>query len=258
MRRRAAPSAARNTVGRVRAASDAIAQRLERLRRSGAAAAVRRARRRRLRTFEHGASSASANSLTPVIGARRWAMSSCGRPRGCDVRPMTAPRRGGRATGSFQRGEHVPRRLGQPVGQRLDVPRAAGRRRSPGSDSTRRAGSTEVLRAMRRAKSSGRPIAASNGSDGDRLGTADRRGEAGDRRAQHVHPGVASRHHRRRGHRVLPLSATSSRTRRRARRRGPRCDARRAAWRSTGTGRRSPQDGTRAHPARRRWTARRR
>ncbi len=65
---------------------------------------------------------------------------------------------------------------------------------------------------MRRAKSSGHADRRVEGQHGDRLGPADRRSEAADRRAQQVHPRVARGHHRRGRHGVLALPAVARRS----------------------------------------------
>ncbi len=59
-----------------------------------------------------------------------------------------------------------------------------------------------MLRATRRPSSSVRPSAASNGRTVMESAPPDRRGEAGDRGAQRVHPRIALAHHPRRGDRV--------------------------------------------------------
>ena len=100
----------------------------------------------------------------------------------------------------------VPRRSASCVGERLDVPRPAGRVDDPGQarlvvqDRLGVAGDApgEVVR---------QPDRRVERQHGDRLGAADRGGEAGDRRAQHVHPRVAAGHHRRGRDRVLALPA---------------------------------------------------
>ena len=96
--------------------------------------------------------------------------------------------------------------LGERVGQRLDVPGAAGR--------VEHAGQVPLLdqQALGVAgdpagEGVGQPERGVERLHGDDVGAAHARGEAGDRRAQQVHPRVALRRHHRRGDGVLPLAA---------------------------------------------------
>ena len=126
----AGPIVARNTDGRApatRSPVDPAAQRLEALRPAvrGEDVAGRRRRARR----GGGASATLGNSLTPVSGARA----------GVDVAPARRRGRGdalgdeaassgaAEPAGPLDLLEPRPRRLGQLVGEALDVPRAAGR-----------------------------------------------------------------------------------------------------------------------------------
>ena len=148
------------------------------------------------------------NSLTPVIGVapvrerRPRALARVARDPVADQAVVAARRRAAGAldlAGTRPR----PRRPARRSATRRTRSRRPGRSPGPRCDSSCRIG--WVLRAMRRAKSSGAPSAASNGSTviASAPPTAGR--EAGDGGAQHVHPRVAAGHHRRRGHGVLPL-----------------------------------------------------
>ncbi len=138
--------------------------------------------------------------------------------------------------------EELPARVGEFVGEPLHVPGAARRVDHPGQvrllDEDR--GGVAGDTARERVRQAERVV---EGQHGDRVGAAHSGGQRGDRRAQHVHPRVAARHHHRRGHDVLELRPRA-RAPRRPRPPAPTAGARPAAWRSSGTGRRSPRTGT--------------
>ena len=195
--------------GRSAAASAAVAQLLELLRGAhpgqpaGAAAPRRRARGRAASRPRFG------NSLTPVIAS--VAVRQPLRP----ARPRR--RRSGRATRPESSAATSPPARSISVNQshaawaRESVSDSTYQEPPAGSSTRARCPSSTsrlwVLRAIRREKASGRPERGVERLHGDDVGAAHARGEAGDRRPQHVHPRVALRRHHRRGDRVLPLGA---------------------------------------------------
>ena len=180
---------------------------------------------------------------------------------------LAARRPGGRQPLADQAGARAPRPDRRPARSPGRTPRRRRRVRSvsrstyqeppAGSITRARCDSSsrivDVLRAIRRANASGSPSAWSNGSTVTESAPPTPARQTGHRRAQHVHPRIAPRHHHRRRHRVLALRAGGRRPRT-PRRPAPTAGARRAAWRWSGTGRRWPRTGTPAgrRPLRRR------
>ena len=196
-----------------------------------------------------GGSATFGNSVSPVSGARRVSMS---RWRAAAVEAMrsatkpssTARRKPPRLLDLL---EPRPRRLGELVGEPLDVPRPAGR---VGDLGEVRLGEQDRLRVAGDAAAElGRLAQAVVGEHGDGVGAGDAGGEAGDGRAQRVHPRVVAGHHRPRRHGV---DRWCRRTRPRPRRRGPTAGEGRGSWRSWRTGRRWRRGAARSVPARRR------
>ncbi len=100
-----------------------------------------------------------------------------------------------------------------------------------------------MLRAIRRPNASGcAERRCRTGSDGHRVGATDTGGEGGDGGAEHVHPRVVLAHHRPAGHDVLPL--VGHRAAPETRGPAPTGGGQRAAWRWSGTARRSRRSGT--------------
>ena len=147
--------------------------------------------------------------------------------------PGTAPRPRGRACRSDPRCRRSRRRDRPPCAR---------------FDSSSR--TSCVLRAMRRAKRSGRPSARGERQHRDGVGAAEAGGEDRDGRAQHVHVGVALGHHPPGG--LGGDEGGLRRERRRPPRRAPTVFAARGTWRWSGTGRRRRRAGSRSCAARHR------
>ena len=172
------------------------------------------------------------NSLTPVRASFRVASRCARASHAAAIRSRDQPRvqRRGQPAGPLDLGEPVPGRLREGVGERLDVPGAPGRvedaREVPLLD--QQAGGVPGDPAGEGVGQAQRGVERLHGDD---VGAAHARGEAGDRRAQHVDPRVALRRHHRRGDGVLPLRAAPRARRRWPRRPGPTAGGRRAARR---------------------------
>ena len=147
------------------------------------------------------------------------------------------------APGLLDRAELRPARPGQVVGQLLDAERAAGRVGDLGDvglGDQQRGGVAGDATAER----VGQPERGVERQHGHRVRAADAGSERRDAGAQHVHPGVVLAHHRPRRDRVLALPPRPRGPRRRAPAPVPTAGARRAAWRWSGTARRSRRSGT--------------
>ena len=143
-----------------------------------------------------------------MIGSLRVAIRSARVSHAAASRSRDQARVQGRdqAAGPLDLGEPVPGRLRELVGERLDVPGAAGR--------VEHAGQVPLLdqQALGVARDApgegvGQAECRVEGLHGHDVGAAHARGEAGDRRPQHVDPRVVLRRHDRRGDGVLPLGA---------------------------------------------------
>ena len=127
----------------------------------------------------------------------------------------------------------MPRCRAAPSAPRCRRSRRWGRR--PARDWIPRAGTSCVLRAMRRAKRSGSPSGSGERQHRDGVGTAQARGDDRDGCAQHVHIRIALGHHSPGG---LGRDEGAARVRaRRPPRRAPTIFAARETWRWSGTGR---------------------